>query len=585
VGVCFAVALIAFRRVLLGVFMANLAGGCRIVRGGPERQSTSHHDATAEISGDAWTKGMLPDRKQSGQPHPGGEVSIQIVADPPSLNPIIDSDHIGSQLTIDHVNETLIKIDRYDDPQYRFVPALAESWAVSDDQRTYTFRLRHGVQWHDGALFTADDVVATMDKVQDASSKAAHFRAYTREIERYEKIDPYTVRFVLKQPYFLVLDGVFAAIPIQPSHVLSKLSGAAYSEASTNPFNRAPIGTGPFRFENWTTGVKISLVKNGGYWGTPANLDRLVFRIVADPTVALELAERGEFDVISRLRPRQWNQLTQSPLRERFNRSIFYDANYAWIGWNLQGRKLKDARVRRALTMLIDRPRIIESLLQNLAKPTTCHFYWGSGACDPGLQPLPYDPLHAVQLLDEAGWVDHDHDGIRDSAGLPFRISLMLPAGSDDAARIATKIKEDFERAGIDLTVQRVEWSAFLRRLRTHDFDACALSWVGGPRDDPSQVWLSSSIDGGSNYVGFANQEADRIILAARGESNDARRNELYRRFGKMLYDEQPYTWMYVRPQLSLFSKRIKGIEDSLLGWVFEDWWVDDGPKTVGRSH
>lgn len=278
-------------------------------------------------------------------------------------------------------------------------------------------------------------------------------------------------------------------------------------------------------------------------------------------------------------------QVTQSPLREKFNRSIFYDANYAWIGWNVRRPQLKDSRVRRALTMLIDRPGIIASLLQNLAKPTTCHFYWGSAACDPSLQPLPYDPLRAVQLLGEAGWVDHDRDGIRDNAGVPFRITLMLPAGSDDFARLATKIKEDFERAGIDLAVQRVEWSAFVRRLRTHDFDACALSWVGGPRDDPSQVWQSSSIDGGSNYVSFANPEADRIMLAARGEPNDERRNELYRRFGRILYDEQPYTWMYVRPQLSLFSKRIKGVEDSLLGWVFEDWWVDDGLAASAKAN
>ena len=526
---------------------------------------------------DDWEQGRLPDPTNQGPPRKGGEVSIQIAADPPSLNPIVDSDYLADQLTTGHVNETLIKVDRYDDPRFRFLPCLAESWHISDDRLIYTFQLRKDVHWHDGQPFTADDVIATMDKVQDPTSKAAHYRSYTQEIARYEKVDTYVVRFVLKRPYFLIADGVFASIPIQPHHVLGKLNGAAYSEAGTNPFNRAPIGTGPYRFENWTSGVKISLVRNPDYWDKQPNLDRLVFRIVADATVALELAERGELDVVTRLRSRQWNKLTRSPLKTRFNRSIFYDANYAWIGWNLRRPQLADARVRQALTMLIDRPRIIESLLQNLAKPTTCHFYWASAACDPNLKPLPYDPLSAIRLLDEAGWVDRDGDGIRDNQGRPFRITLMLPAGSDDAARLATKIKEDFERAGIELAVQRVEWSAFVRRLRTHDFDACTLSWVGGPRDDPSQVWQSTSIDGGSNYVGFNNSEADRLMAQARAELDDDRRNELYRRFGRILYDEQPYTWMYVRPQLSMFAKRLKGVRDTLLGWVFEDWWLDEG--------
>jgi peptide/nickel transport system substrate-binding protein len=345
------------------------------------------------------------------------------------------------------------------------------------------------------------------------------------------------------------------------------------------------MGTGPYRFEKWENGQVISLVRNSEYWGKKPYLDRISFRIVKEEAVFLELAERREIDVLSRLRANQWVGLTQSSLQKNFHRVLLYDANYRWIGWNLRRPQFRDARVRRALTMLTDRPGIINALLHGLAKPTQCHFYWASPACDPTLKPLPYDPVEAVELLEQAGWVDHDGDGIRDYQGQRFSFSFMVPVGAEEAARIGTKMKEDFARAGIELRLQRVEWAAFLRRLTTHDFDACTLLWTSEPRSDPTQIWSTSSIEGGSNHIGFSNQAADKLMQQARSELDDDRRNKLYREFGRILYEEQPYTWLYVRPQLALISRRLKGVRPTLMGWVFEDWWVDDSKAMKAEGH
>jgi len=187
-------------------------------------------------------------------------------------------------------------------------------------------------------------------------------------------------------------------------------------------------------------------------------------------------------------------------------------------------------------------------------------------------------------LLSEAGWRDHDGDGILDKGSVPFRFGLMIPASSPEAAKMATKLKEDFGRAGIDLRLQRVEWSIFVRRLRTHDFDACTLAWAdSGPRGDPTQIWHSSSREGGSNYVGFDNREADLLMDEARGTLDDERRDALYRRLGALLHREQPYTWLYVRPRLTLLRRSVHGAYTSLAGWQPEEWWVDDGTQEVGR--
>jgi peptide/nickel transport system substrate-binding protein len=297
---------------------------------------------------------------------------------------------------------------------------------------------------------------------------------------------------------------------------------------------------------------------------------------VKEATIALELAGRQELDVVSSIRAEQWLRMDERRVRPYYQRSLAYDVNYSWIGYNEQRAFFKDARVRRAMTMLIDRPGIIKSLQHGLAQPTTCHFFTESPACDPTLAPIPYDPIGATRLLDDAGWRLGLEDGVRRSGAQRFVFSLMIPAGSTDAARMATLIKESFGRAGIDMRLQRVEWSAFVKRVRDHDFDACAMAWANNsPRSDPTQVWHSSSIAGGSNYVGFRSPRADALMEAARSELDDAVRNRMYREFGRILYDEQPYTWLYVRPRLALIHRRVHGVRSTLVGWRYEDWWVD----------
>jgi len=525
---------------------------------------------------DEWVNGKLPKVVLEGTPRRGGELAVQLGADPPSLNTIVDSDYSAAQITEHRVYESLVEVDPYDHPLYRHQPGLAERWEIGNDKKTYTFFLRRDVRWHDGIAFSAEDVIATFQKIQDPATKAMHVRAYTRDIEAIDALDDYTVRFRLKRPYFLVMDGIFVDVPIQPAHIISRLSGSQYNEAAHNSLNRHPIGTGPFRFDSWTSNQRIVLVRNEDYYRRGAYLDKIDFRIVKEATISLELAERQELDIVTRIRAEQWVKMDEARIRPKYNRMLSYEPNYSWIGYNEAKPLFSDKRVRRAMTKLVDRPGIIRALQYGLAKPTTCHFFADSDACDPALLPLPYDPVAAVAELESAGFRDTDGDGVRDRDGLPLRFSLMIPAGSEDVARMGTLLKESLSRAGVDMRLQRVEWSAFVRRLRDRDFDACTLSWTNGsPRSDPTQIWHSSSINGGSNYIGFHNAEADRLIDEARGELEDGRRNQLYRDFGRILQDEQPYTFLYVRPRLALVHRRVRGVRPTLSGFRYEDIWVE----------
>ncbi|HKP55495.1 MAG TPA: peptide-binding protein [Polyangiales bacterium] len=526
-------------------------------------------------SDDGWLAGRLPASVVSGTPVPGGELTVGIDTDPPSLNLAVDNDLVSSWITLHRISEALINLDTLHPPEYRYTPELAERWEISEDKKTYTFHLRKTAKWHDGKPFTSRDVVATFDKIQDNTSKAAHMRAMLLELASYSAPDDYTFVMVWKRPYAFTQDSL-VGMPIQPAHVIAKLNGRQYNEAASNPINRHPIGTGPFRFVTWESASKIVIERNPDYDLEKPFLDRVVFRIVSDDTVRLQLAVRGELDMVRGLKSDQWRNMDSPVFRKEWNRSRFTPNSYAWVGWNEARPMFADKRARLALTMLIDRPGMIEKLMYGLPSPTECHFYAATGQCDPAVKQPPYDPQAAMRLLDEVGWKDTDGDGVRDKDGKPFQFVFMLPSGAEEAARWAAKAKEDMARAGVTMDIQRVEWSAFSKRLVEHNFDACTLLWgSSGPYDDPTQIWHSSSSKGGSNFISYKNAEVDKLIEQARVEFDIPSRDALFRKLGAILHDEQPYTFMYVRPELELLHKRVKGAVPNLAWWNFERMWLD----------
>lgn len=535
-----------------------------------------------EPSGDAWERGdFSAQRPNEESPRRGGEAVVQTYTNPPSLNTITHSDRWATWMTAGAIYEGLLSYDYYDHPNYRPIPGLAERYTVSEDKRTFTFYLRRGVKFHDGSDFDANDVKATMDKVMDEGVTSAHLRSYFSELEAYEVLDPFTIQFRYKTAYFMALDMI-GGVPIQPDTVIEKMSASDYNDASNNPLLRHPVGTGPFKFIEWVNNERIVYERYEDYWGRKAYLDKLVFRYVPEPDVGIQLAEREELDLVNRILPEKWVSMNSRTLREKYDRYRFVDNNYAWIGWNLRRPFFSDKRVRRALTMLTDRPGIVEHLEYNLYAPSDCIFYIESKElCGTDLAPIPYDPAGAVKLLNEAGWKDSDGDGVLDKDGVKFAFTFMVPSSSESAKRMAAKMKEDFVRAGIDMGVQPVEWTGFIKRVREGKFDACTMLWGSNiPRTDPTQIWHSSSQGGGSNYIGFSNPEADRLMEEARVEFDESVRNAKYRKLMDLLREEQPYTWLYSRTSLYLYHHRLRGVRPSLLGWRYVDWWVEDGEPT-----
>jgi peptide/nickel transport system substrate-binding protein len=223
----------------------------------------------------------------------------------------------------------------------------------------------------------------------------------------------------------------------------------------------------------------------------------------------------------------------------------------------------------------IDTEAIRKTFLFGLDRPTTCHFYLDSSACDHSLSPRPYDPARAAQLLDEAGWRPHGGDGIREKDGQPFRFTFLMNADSVFLDKLTPYLQQELRKVGVEMEIRKVDWAHFVQLVEEHQFDATSLRW--GNTDvvqDPYEIWHSSQTKDGSNFVFFKDPRADALIEQARMTLDDARRNELYRKLGRLLYDEAPYTFLYSRPSLDAVSIRVRGIRPSVIWYDLRDVWL-----------
>jgi len=497
------------------------------------------------------------------EPADGDVLIMHLAGEPGTLNPLLSTE---VPYVLDPIFEGMVE---YDPETMKLRPRLAESWEIAEDHLTYTFHLRKDARFSDGKPLTAEDVKFTFDKVKDPLVDAPHLRNYYADIISCEVLDEHTVKFTANKQYFRHLI-VIGLLPIMPRH--------AYADGDFNkhPANRKPVGSGPYAFESWETGSRITLTRNENYWGTKPRILKRQFVFIDTWDAAQQVMAKGELDYMVSVQAEVYVNKMQSPQFQQVANCFRYASpNYTYIGWNMRKPQFEDKMVRRALTMMLDRELIRETFYHGLAQQVVSEGYINSPDYNKNLQPWPFDPEQAKQLLDAAGWKDTNNDGIRDKNGVPFRFEVLIRNGSNASETIATLHQEELRRAGIEMTIRPLEWATLLQRIDERNFDVIYMAWMGHYVDgDPYQLWHSSQAEKGSNYTGFKNEEADRLMEQARLEFDPVKRAALYHRFDEILYEEQPYTFLFSLEDIEAVSKRFHGVKLYPMGLDPREWWV-----------
>ncbi len=522
-----------------------------------------------------------------------GTMTLAVSADVPNLNQLT-SQEAGASMIHSFCNSTLA--ERNYDRLEEFEPVLAESWSVSEDGLIYTVKLRKDVYWHDfvdietgivhkNVEMTADDFAFFFEVLSDERVNCAPLRVYYQGVKDFKVVNDYEFQISWREPYFKLEELTLGLSPL-PRHFYCP--GGVFDPEKFNydaARNSEFIGVGPYRLTDRSRDVSITLERNENYFGKKygalPGIKRIVLVVNKLESTRFQGLLAGDLDMIM-LTPDQWINRTGSKrftatLRNgdpaldaakipgndgNFVRCETGGGSYSYIAWNQRSPLFRDRETRQALTMLVDRERLLKDIYFGLGQIAEGPFSPGTPGDDPELEPWPFDPAAAAALLSRAGWEDRDGDGYLDRDGNKFSFSVMQVANHPAQEKILPVIKEELARAGIEMRIDIYEWSVFLERINSRNFEACMLAWTTPLEPDPYQVWHSSQAfaEESSNFISFCNPEADRLIEEIRQCTDAAKRTLLCREFQRLIHKEQPYTFMFVPSQLSAVSAKFNNI-------------------------
>jgi peptide/nickel transport system substrate-binding protein len=493
----------------------------------------------------------LPNLDQPYPPQPGGVMIDAMIGEPSGLIPMIAGESAASAIAANIFN-ALLKYDR----NLELEGELAQSWSVSQDQKTITFKLKPDLKWADGKPLTSEDVLFTWKLVTDDNTRTPYGADY-KLVTGAEAPDPLTFRVSYAQPYAPALDS-WAGLQVLPRHLLQG------QDINTTPFARNPVGSHYYQLAEWRNGERIRLVRNPNATQGQARIDTLVSRFIPDPASQFLELMADNIDTMG-LSPIQYSRIF--PARPELNRNIALYKElgnaYTYLGFNLKHKPWDDKRVRQAINYAIDKQEVIDGVLLGLGEPVASPYKPGTRWSNPDLHPYPYDPDKARALLREAGFEDHDGDGVLDRDGKPLAFEILTNQNKQremSAVLVQRRLKE----IGIDVNIRVLEWASFIGRfIKTGDFDVVILGWGLGQEPDQYNIWHSSQqAPGQFNFIGYNNPQVDRLLEHGRMELDPDKRMEIYHEFARILLEDSPVVYLYAGYGLPAIHKRVRGIDN-----------------------
>jgi peptide/nickel transport system substrate-binding protein len=491
----------------------------------------------------------------------GGRASIG------TLNPLVSTDFEAAQLQKHALFTTLVRYDG----EASLTPYLAESWELNRDSTQIVFRLRRDVSWHDGSPTTARDVAFTFERVKDPNVAFPN-RGWFDLWEAAEVVDPHTIRFVLR-PHADFLFG-WSQLPIVPEHVLRDVPP---DELTRHPFGTDElVGNGPFRFSERTADA-WSFVANPEFpdeLGGRPYLERLVYRVVPDPTTLLAELRTGAVHIYLDLPPSQIETATADADIEVITRP---SRSYTFIAWNSRRAPFGDPVVRSALTLAIDREQLVAAVRNGLGTVTAGPLGPWHWAYDPSAAPLPFAPDSAGGLLDRAGWRDADADGVRERDGEELRFEIVTnpnPVRQD----IAVIVQSQLAAVGVAAEPRTMESAALGAAVTSPErrYDAAILGfeqdWVLDDRD----LWACERIGQPWQFTSYCDPDLDLVLDSLPRALEPGERRRLYRRYNDIVRRDQPFTFLFFETVADGVRRELGGLELDARGELasVRGWWI-----------
>lgn len=510
----------------------------------------------------------------------GGSVVIAISAEPSSLlPPLASSDHEQAivEVVYDRLADIGANLSTVGDEGFR--PRLADSWRWSADSLSIAFHVDADARWHDGTTVTSEDVQRTFAVYTDPRVESANAELLAN-IDSVSTPDAQTATFWFKRRSPLQFYDAAYHMFIMPAHLLSD---ADIASANTAALSRMPVGTGRFRFANWTPGQQIEILADTGNYRERAHLDRVIFVMAPDFGSAIVKLFTGEADFFSPLRPENLAQATETPSV----RVLRYPSlRFQYLGFNLRDPSnrsrphpvLGEQAVRRALTLASNRERIVravfDSVGQVLPAPAPRVYLEESLA----LRGLPYDVDAARALLDSAGWLVSGSDSIRSKNGVRLRVEIAVPSSSVSRDRMAVLLQDQWTAIGAQVVLQRLEVPALIERITSSRYDA----FMGGLIVSPGLVglrqnWTTSAIgNDGTNFGGYSNPVVDAAVDTFLTSFDPVTTRRTLARTMQLIIDDAPGVWLVEDEAPAGINARIEPGTLTATGWWhgLPDWRI-----------
>ncbi len=481
----------------------------------------------------------------SGNTVEGGDLVLAVLSDVSSLDPAMSTD-VPSSILQENIFDTLVNRDE----DNNIIEGLAVEWK-DVDERTYEFKLREGVKFHDGEDFNAEVVKMNLDRLLDEQIASPRYFLFEM-IESIDVIDEYTVQITTEYPFAPLYAHLThnSSSMISPKSIESDYEAVEDGKKAGTIISSEPVGTGYFKFDSWKPGDEIKLVKNDDYWGDKVYVDSVTFKVVPESTTRIADLERGFVHIIDPLEPIEVAEVDSGDYGTVVQKP---SASLSYIGFNTEKEPFNDPKVRQALSLIIDRDEIIEGVYEGFGIPAKGPLAPSIFGYDEDAEPFEHDIEKAKQLLAEAGYEDG------------FSTSIWT---NDNQQRVdmAILLQNSLKELNIDAKVEQMEFGAYLDKIGEGEHDMFILGWSNATGDADNTLYaLFHSLQKGppGNRTFYDNPEVDQLLDEGRREVDPEKRTEIYNKVQEHLIEDAPMIYIHHQEYLLGTSNQITGFEIS----------------------